>query len=113
MCAAQNSEERKKAAGAAQWWRATLDLRRTRRGAAHILLRGNSGSCSTSEAVWVKQVKLGALIQSVPGAEGGTEARADGRTVRQSGGDYDNPLPPQVLRVRKELVSCWLLKIIL
>ncbi|KAJ1204502.1 hypothetical protein NDU88_008279 [Pleurodeles waltl] len=42
MCAPQNPEERRKAAGAAQWWRDAVELRRTRRGAARILLRGTA-----------------------------------------------------------------------
>ncbi|KAJ1209695.1 hypothetical protein NDU88_005068 [Pleurodeles waltl] len=58
MCAPQflRPDERWKAAGAALWCRAALDLRRTRRGAARIPLRGNSGSGSTSE-VWAKQAR--------------------------------------------------------
>ncbi|KAJ1110494.1 hypothetical protein NDU88_007845 [Pleurodeles waltl] len=80
MCAPQisNPEERWKAAGAALWWRAALELRRTRRGAACIPPWGNSGS--TSEVAWVKQARLGAPIPSVSGEEGGTEARAARRT---------------------------------
>ncbi|KAJ1151828.1 hypothetical protein NDU88_004607 [Pleurodeles waltl] len=80
MCAPQfsNPDERWKAAGAALWWRAALELHQTRRGAACIPLRGNSSS--TSEVAWVKQARLGAPICSVSGAERGTEARAARRT---------------------------------
>ncbi|KAJ1106844.1 hypothetical protein NDU88_004242 [Pleurodeles waltl] len=93
MCAPQisNPKERWKAAGAALRWRAVLELRRTRRGAVRIPIRRNSGS--TSEVAWVKQVRLGVLIRSVSGAEGGMEARAARRTVGQSGGGHcDTPL---------------------
>ncbi|KAJ1207205.1 hypothetical protein NDU88_002597 [Pleurodeles waltl] len=86
MCASQNlnPEEWWKAAGAAMWWRAAQELRQTRRGAARIPLRGNSGS--TSEVPWVKQARLGAPIRSVFGAEGGTEPRTARRMVKQSRG---------------------------
>ncbi|KAJ1205324.1 hypothetical protein NDU88_000759 [Pleurodeles waltl] len=81
MCAPQlsNPDERWKAAGAALWGRAALELRRTRRGAARIPLWGNSGS--TSEVTWAKQARLGVPICSIFGAERGTEARAARRTV--------------------------------
>ncbi|KAJ1208643.1 hypothetical protein NDU88_004026 [Pleurodeles waltl] len=83
MCAPQlsNPDERWKAAGAALWWRAALELCQTRRGAAPIPLRGNSGSGSTSEVAWAKQARLGVPICSVFGAERGAEPRAARRTV--------------------------------
>ncbi|KAJ1105082.1 hypothetical protein NDU88_002490 [Pleurodeles waltl] len=43
--------EGRKAAGVGHWNRAALELRRTRRGAAYILLQGNSSSGSTSKTM--------------------------------------------------------------
>ncbi|KAJ1104175.1 hypothetical protein NDU88_001588 [Pleurodeles waltl] len=49
MCAPQltTSEEIWRTAGAVWWYRAALELRRTRKNVARIPLRGNSGSCNT------------------------------------------------------------------
>ncbi|KAJ1171779.1 hypothetical protein NDU88_003637 [Pleurodeles waltl] len=49
MCAPQltTSEETWRTAGAVWWYRATLELRRTRKNIARIPLWGNSGSCNT------------------------------------------------------------------
>ncbi|KAJ1191310.1 hypothetical protein NDU88_000626 [Pleurodeles waltl] len=49
MCALQSttSEEFWRTAGDVWWYRAALELRRTRKNVARIPLRGNSGSCNT------------------------------------------------------------------
>ncbi|KAJ1104300.1 hypothetical protein NDU88_001712 [Pleurodeles waltl] len=83
MCAPQflRPEERRRAAGAALWCRAALELRQTRRGAARIHLWGNSGSSyisgSISEAK--KKARQGALPNGI--SEKGTRQRTAHRII--------------------------------
>ncbi|KAJ1209356.1 hypothetical protein NDU88_004734 [Pleurodeles waltl] len=74
MCVLRHTEERRKAVEALHWWRAVLELRRTRRGAERIPLRGSSSSSSTSEAAGGKKAKSGAPVRSVFRAAEETEA---------------------------------------
>ncbi|KAJ1108326.1 hypothetical protein NDU88_005702 [Pleurodeles waltl] len=90
MCAPQltTSEEIWRTAGAVWWYRAALELRRTRKNVARIPLRGNSGSCNTRASGaasekwrWAEQPK------EIP------EKNARKKTVRQSGERGVSPAP--------------------
>ncbi|KAJ1119793.1 hypothetical protein NDU88_007978 [Pleurodeles waltl] len=90
MCAPQltTSEEIWRTAGAVWWYRAALELRRTRKNVARIPLRGNSGSCNTRASGaasekwrWAEQPK------EIP------EKNARKKTVRQSGEGGVSPAP--------------------
>ncbi|KAJ1214364.1 hypothetical protein NDU88_001983 [Pleurodeles waltl] len=90
MCAPQltTSEEIWRTAGAVWWYRAALELRRTRKNVARIPLRGNSSSCNTRASGaasekwrWAEQPK------EIP------EKNARKKTVRQSGEGGVCPAP--------------------
>ncbi|KAJ1161616.1 hypothetical protein NDU88_002100 [Pleurodeles waltl] len=82
MCAPQltTSEETWRTAGAVWWYRAALELRRTRKNVARIPLRGNSGSCNTrASGAASEKRRLGEQPKENP------EQDARKKTVRQSG----------------------------
>ncbi|KAJ1210071.1 hypothetical protein NDU88_005439 [Pleurodeles waltl] len=83
MCAPQlvRPEAVWRTAGAVWWHRAALELRRTRKSVARILLRGNSGSgsCRTGRAA-TEKLRLGEQPKENP------EKGARKKTVRQRGG---------------------------
>ncbi|KAJ1171105.1 hypothetical protein NDU88_002976 [Pleurodeles waltl] len=99
MCAPHSttSKEFRRAAGAVRWYRAALELRRSRKNAARIPLRGNSGSASgnirAAGAVFEKR-RLGERLSEQPKEISEFDARR--KTVRQSGegGVFLAPPPP-------------------
>ncbi|KAJ1108016.1 hypothetical protein NDU88_005400 [Pleurodeles waltl] len=95
-----HTEERRKAVGALHWWCATLELRQTRRGAAHIPLWGNSSSGSTSEAAGGKKAKSGAPVRSVFKAAEETEAGTVGGAAHE---DAMGGMKEELSRHREEI----------
>ncbi|KAJ1091432.1 hypothetical protein NDU88_004558 [Pleurodeles waltl] len=91
MCVPQltTSEETWRTAGAVWWYRAALELRRTRKNVARIPLWENCGSCNTRAS--------GAASEKWRWAEQPKEIpmkNARKKTVRQSGEGGVSPAPP-------------------
>ncbi|KAJ1169926.1 hypothetical protein NDU88_001812 [Pleurodeles waltl] len=78
------------------WYRAVLELRRVRRGAARIPLRGNPGRVSPSKIPGRNTQEPGSAVtrtkQTTAGKEAVEAVEPTGGPVRQSGGDCSPPL---------------------
>ncbi|KAJ1185730.1 hypothetical protein NDU88_002517 [Pleurodeles waltl] len=77
------------------WDRAALELRRVRRGAARIPLRGNPGRISTSKVPGRNSQEPGSAVmraKQTAGKEAAEAVEPVGGSVRQSGGGSSPPL---------------------
>ncbi|KAJ1218639.1 hypothetical protein NDU88_006217 [Pleurodeles waltl] len=84
------------------WERAALELRRVRRGAARIPLRGNPGRISASKVPGRNSQEPGSAVtraKQAAGKEAVEAAEPVGGSIRQSGGGWSPPLFSNSLQV--------------